>query len=89
MWKEEKEQLTPVTILNNISWYKNLSAIELLSGAGRHMRIGTLSSRKHVKDRLASSGMSFTEFSYPLFQSYDWLHLFKKYGCRFQVSCKF
>ncbi|KAF2882717.1 hypothetical protein ILUMI_23450 [Ignelater luminosus] len=87
LWKDQHKHLTPVKILNNETWYNKLSAIDLISGAGRHLRMAALLSRTSVQSRLAtSSGMSFTEFSYQLFQSYDWLHLFKKYGCRFQIG---
>lgn len=39
-----------------------------------------------VKSRMESgAGMSFSEFSYQVFQSYDWLHLFKTHNCQIQV----
>ena len=42
-----------------------------------------------VKTRLNSpEGMSFTEFCYQLFQSYDWLYLYDKYKCAIQVKLK-
>ncbi|CAH1100266.1 unnamed protein product [Psylliodes chrysocephalus] len=86
LWKNN-ESLKPVRILNNESWYQVMSPIELIGGAGRHLRMGTLLSRSSVQSRLQSaSGMSFTEFSYQLFQAYDWLHLFKNYQCSFQVG---
>lgn len=63
-----------------------MNPIELLARIGRHLRMGTLLSRTSVKTRIESpAGMSFTEFSYQLFQAYDWLHLFKEYDCTFQV----
>ena len=50
------------------------------------MNVWTLSS---VQTRLSSpEGMSLTEFTYQIFQSYDWLYLFKKYNCSIQVSIK-
>lgn len=76
-------------IENNQSWYSAMNPIELLAEAGRHLRMGTLLSRTSVKTRVESPiGMSFTEFSYQLFQAYDWLHLFREYGCTFQVRMK-
>ena len=40
-----------------------------------------------VESRLASSeGMSLTEFTYQIFQAYDWLHLYSEYGCLVQVG---
>ncbi|KAG5889964.1 hypothetical protein JTB14_020252 [Gonioctena quinquepunctata] len=86
LWKE-KGNMKPVSIVNNENWYNKMNAIELIAGAGRHMRMGQLLSRTSVQSRLQSqAGMSFTEFSYQLFQAYDWLHLFKTYDCSFQVG---
>jgi tyrosyl-tRNA synthetase len=49
--------------------------------------MGTMLSRSSVQSRLQSdTGMSFTEFTYQIFQAYDWLYLYKNYDCRFQVS---
>jgi tyrosyl-tRNA synthetase len=47
-----------------------------------------LLSRESVKSRLAAgeSGMSFLEFAYQALQSYDWVHLYRKYGCRIQIG---
>ncbi|KAJ8945713.1 hypothetical protein NQ314_009075 [Rhamnusium bicolor] len=82
---QDKDVLCPLKIVNNEEWYNNIKAVELIGGIGRHLRMGTLLSRASVQSRLNSSaGMSFTEFSYQLFQAYDWLHLFKEYGCNFQ-----
>lgn len=54
---------------------------------GRNFRMGNMLSRTSVKTRLESAaGMSFTEFTYQIFQAYDWLHLFKTYNCRFQLG---
>lgn len=73
-------------VINNKDWYSYITAVELIGGAGRHMRMGTLLSRTSVQSRLNSPvGMSFTEFSYQLFQAYDWLHLYRLYECMFQV----
>lgn len=64
-----------------------MTPTELIGGPGRYLRMGTLLSRTSVQTRLQSpAGMSFTEFSYQLFQAYDWLHLFKKYNCLFQIG---
>ncbi|XP_022904282.1 tyrosine--tRNA ligase, mitochondrial [Onthophagus taurus] len=86
LWKE-KDVLPKVRILNNEEWYNKMSPIQLIGNAGRFLRMGTLLSRTSVQNRLNSStGMSFTEFSYQLFQAYDWLHLNKEFGCRFQIG---
>ncbi|XP_060521545.1 tyrosine--tRNA ligase, mitochondrial isoform X2 [Cylas formicarius] len=82
-----KDQLKPIKVLNNDDWYKQISATELIGKSGRHLRMGTLLSRSSVQTRLKSSaGMSFTEFSYQLFQAHDWLHLFETHKCCFQIG---
>ncbi|RZC42225.1 tyrosine--tRNA ligase, mitochondrial, partial [Asbolus verrucosus] len=86
IWKQDKK-LPSLKLINNEDWYKQMSAVNLINGAGRYLRMGTLLSRTSVHTRLQSPvGMSFTEFSYQLFQAYDWLHLFQKYNCLFQIG---
>lgn len=48
--------------------------------------MGDMLARTSVKVRLESGGMSFTEFTYQVLQAYDWLHLFNKHECRFQLG---
>ncbi|XP_063904643.1 tyrosine--tRNA ligase, mitochondrial [Zophobas morio] len=86
LWKGE-DKLPPVKFVNNEEWYSKMTATELIGGPGRYLRMGTLISRTSVQTRLQSPvGMSFTEFSYQLFQAYDWLHLYQKYNCMFQIG---
>ncbi|XP_053283257.1 tyrosine--tRNA ligase, mitochondrial [Pleuronectes platessa] len=76
-----------VTVLNNLSWYKDWGVVAFLSEAGRHFRMGTMLSRQSVQSRLKSSdGMSLTEFTYQVFQAYDFHHLNQVYGCRIQLG---
>uniref|UniRef100_A0A1B6IT28 Tyrosine--tRNA ligase n=1 Tax=Homalodisca liturata TaxID=320908 RepID=A0A1B6IT28_9HEMI len=85
--KKEQEPLKPIKIVNNEAWYKELNAIDLVCHIGRHFRMGTMLGRTSVATRLHSEiGLSFTEFTYQLFQAYDWWQLFDKYDCRFQVG---
>ncbi len=53
---------------------------------GKHFRVGTMISRDSVKNRLAGSGISFTEFSYQVLQAYDFYHLAKTENCLIQVG---
>ena len=79
--------LKPLTILNNIDWYKDFNIIPFIRDVGKHFRMGTMLNRASVQSRLKSdTGMSFTEFTYQIFQAYDWLQLLKKYNCRFQIG---
>lgn len=80
-------KLHPVIIVNNYDWYKKMNAVEFVGYVGRHFRMGTMLGRESVSQRLSSEkGMSFTEFTYQIFQSYDWLHLFRSHNCRFQIG---
>ncbi|KAI4457101.1 tyrosyl-trna synthetase [Holotrichia oblita] len=86
-WKDNEGNLPNVRVVNNAEWYDKMNPVYLIGKIGRHLRMGTLLSRTSVETRLASpNGMSFTEFSYQLFQAYDWLHLNQNYGCRFQIG---
>ncbi|XP_022180291.1 tyrosine--tRNA ligase, mitochondrial [Myzus persicae] len=84
-WKQ-KDPLPEPIIINNMEWYEGIGVIDFMNNIGRHFRMGTMLSRDSVKTRLSGSGMSFTEFTYQTFQAYDWLHLFKKYKCCFQLG---
>lgn len=77
--------LFSIRIVRNEEWYKQMNVIDFLSKMGRHLRIGDMISKQSVKERLETTGLNFCEFSYQLFQAYDWYHLFTKYGCEFQV----
>lgn len=73
--------------MNNAEWYTSLSCVDFICGIGRHLRLGQMLSRTSVASRLQSEqGISYTEFSYQVFQAYDWLHLLNKYGCRIQIG---
>jgi tyrosyl-tRNA synthetase len=75
----------PAVLANNLDWTGPMSAIELLRDVGKHFSINTMLARESVKARL-ESGISYTEFSYVLLQSYDFLELQRRYGCRLQVG---
>ncbi|KAG5673974.1 hypothetical protein PVAND_003970 [Polypedilum vanderplanki] len=84
---QKKEELKELLIVNNADWYSDISFIDFISKVGRHFRLGQMLSRASVRSRLESEeGMSFTEFTYQVFQAYDWLQLFQKYNCRYQMG---
>lgn len=79
--------LLDLKIVNNAEWYNDINFVEFISSIGRHFRMGQMLSRSSVQSRLENEeGMSFTEFTYQIFQAYDWLELFKKYNCRYQMG---
>ena len=73
-------------VVSNLEWTHELSAIEFLRDVGKHFSVNVMLSKDSVKTRLADQGISFTEFSYMLLQSYDYLELFRQHGCRLQIG---
>ncbi|XP_045772347.1 tyrosine--tRNA ligase, mitochondrial [Maniola jurtina] len=87
IWSEDGNKLKPINIVNNETWYREIDSIRFISEIGRNFRMGTMLLKQTVQNRINSDiGMSFTEFAYQIFQSYDWLHLLKEYDCRFQIG---
>jgi tyrosyl-tRNA synthetase len=72
-------------ILNNYDWIKNLSVINFLRDIGKNFSVNEMLAKESVAARL-KTGISFTEFSYMVLQAYDFLALFKKYGCKLQIG---
>ncbi len=77
---------TGAVVVNNLEWTGGLTALEFLRDVGKHFSINVMLARETVKRRLDTDGMSFTEFSYLLLQSNDYLQLFRKYGCTLQMG---
>ncbi len=77
---------TGALVVNNLDWTGQQSALEFLRDVGKHFSINTMLARETVKRRLAGDGMSYTEFSYLLLQSQDYLHLYREHGCRLQIG---
>ncbi|MFA6118819.1 MAG: tyrosine--tRNA ligase [Parachlamydiales bacterium] len=74
-------------IVNNNDWYKEVNFIDFLRDYGKHFRIGQMLAKESVKLRMESEeGMSFTEFSYQILQSYDYYYLFKHHNVTLQMG---
>ncbi|MCO5974289.1 tyrosine--tRNA ligase [Actinoallomurus soli] len=73
-------------IVSNLDWTGPMSAIEFLRDIGKHFPVNRMLARETVKSRLDTTGMSYTEFSYVLLQSMDFLELYRRYGCRLQTG---
>lgn len=75
------------TLVNNLDWTKNLSAIDFLRDVGKYYRVGTMLKKDAVQARLTSdAGISYTEFSYQILQGFDFLKLYETYGCVLQTG---
>ncbi len=77
---------TGAVVANNLDWTGDLPVLEFLRDIGKHFSINVMLARETVKRRLDADGMSFTEFSYLLLQSHDYLQLHRRYGCALQVG---
>jgi tyrosyl-tRNA synthetase len=74
-------------MVNNLDWTAGLSAIDFLRDVGKHFRVGTMLKKDAVSARLNSdAGISYTEFSYQILQGYDYLELYRQYGCVLQTG---
>jgi tyrosyl-tRNA synthetase len=72
-------------LVDNADWLAGLNYIEFLRDIGRHFSVNRMLSFETYKIRL-ETGLSFIEFNYQLLQSYDFLVLFQKHGCRLQMG---
>jgi tyrosyl-tRNA synthetase len=72
-------------MVNNADWLLNLNYVSFLRDIGRHFSINRMLSAECYKERL-ETGLTFLEFNYMIMQSYDFLQLYKKYGCKMQMG---
>jgi tyrosyl-tRNA synthetase len=76
----------PAQVVNNLDWTSPLSAIEFLRDIGKHFSVNQMLSKDSVSARLEAGGISYTEFSYQVLQSYDFLELYRRNNCKLQVG---
>ncbi|WP_296970176.1 tyrosine--tRNA ligase [Tepidanaerobacter sp. EBM-38] len=72
-------------MLNNADWLMQLNYIDFLREVGRHFSVNRMLTAECYKQRL-ETGLTFLEFNYMLMQSYDFLYLYRKYGCKLQMG---
>src|SRR5437763_13754806 len=77
----------PARIINNADWLVPISMMEFLRDVGKYFTVNNLLAKEAIKRRLETDdGISFTEFSYPLLQAYDYLVLHDRFGCNLQMG---
>ena len=83
-----KDRALHVPLVNNADWIRPMSYIDFLRDVGKYFRVNQMIHKDSVRNRLESreQGISYTEFSYMLIQSYDFLHLFERHGCKLQLG---
>jgi tyrosyl-tRNA synthetase len=73
-------------VVNNLDWTSPLSAIEFLRDIGKHFSVNQMLSKESVSARLEAGGISYTEFSYQVLQSFDFLELYRRNNCTLQLG---
>jgi len=76
----------PAVMVNNLDWTAPMSAIEFLRDIGKHFSVNQMLNKDAVSARLEKDGISYTEFSYQVLQSMDYLELFRRYNCTLQIG---
>lgn len=77
----------PARVINNASWLMELALIDFLRDVGKYFTVNYMIAKDSVRNRIErEEGISFTEFSYMLLQSYDFLYLHDHEGCKLQTG---
>jgi tyrosyl-tRNA synthetase len=76
----------PAVVANNLDWTSSLSAIEFLRDVGKHFSVNQMLAKDSVSSRLEAGGISYTEFSYQVLQSFDFLELYRRNKCTLQLG---
>lgn len=84
----DSDQPNAAVMVNNYDWMKGMGFLEFIRDVGKHITVNYMLAKDSVKKRFngEGEGMSFTEFTYQLVQGYDFMHLYRNYGCRMQLG---
>ncbi len=76
-----------VDMVNNYDWFENIKFIDFLRDIGKHFTVNELIKKDAIATRLSGdTGLSYTEFAYPLVQGYDYLQLYRDKNCTLQTG---
>ena len=82
-----ENKTNPALLVNNADWLAQFNLIDFLRDIGKHFTVNYMLAKESIRRRYESGeGISFTEFSYMLLQSYDFLSLFERYHCALQIG---
>lgn len=75
-------------VVNNLDWVGNMNVLSFLRDVGKHFSVNNMISKESVKQRIEreGEGISFTEFTYMLLQSYDFAELYHRCQCTLQIG---
>lgn len=83
----DPQQKNAAEILNNYTWFKEMSFIGFLRDAGKHITVNYMMAKDSVKKRIeGDTGISYTEFAYQLMQGYDFFWLYENKNCKLQMG---
>ncbi|MGS2718184.1 tyrosine--tRNA ligase [Eionea flava] len=76
------------SVVNNLDWTKDLNVLDFLRDVGKHFSVSNMINKESVKQRIdrEGEGISFTEFTYMLLQSYDFSELYRRHNCTLQIG---
>jgi len=78
---------TDALMVNNADWLLDINYVTFLRDVGRHFSVNRMLSFESVKMRLErEQSLSFLEFNYMILQAYDFVELYRRYGCRLQMG---
>jgi len=73
-------------MVNNLDWTKPVSALDFLRDIGKHFSVNQMLAKDSVANRLATAGISYTEFSDQVLQAFDYLELYRRNDCKLQIG---
>ncbi|MDP6537088.1 MAG: tyrosine--tRNA ligase [Gammaproteobacteria bacterium] len=75
-------------MVNNLEWTGDYDVLSFLRDVGKHFSVNAMIQKESVKQRIGreGEGISYTEFSYMILQSFDFSELYKRYGCTLQIG---
>lgn len=75
-------------VVNNLDWVGKMNVLDFLRDVGKHFSINNMINKESVKQRIEreGEGLSFTEFTYMLLQSFDFAELYQRYDCTLQIG---
>jgi tyrosyl-tRNA synthetase len=83
----DKSNPNAAEMANNYDWFKEISFLDFIRDAGKHITVNYMMAKDSVKKRLeGEAGMSFTEFTYQLVQGYDFYWLYQNKKCKLQMG---
>ena len=85
---EFNNQANSAAVVNNYDWTHNLDVLTFLRDIGKHFSVNQMIQKESVKQRIEreGEGISFTEFTYMILQSYDFSELYNQHACTLQIG---